>query len=191
MCTVPVPSLHLWRSCSPPGMMWCQCLECPESAASYRQTDLGTYLWLHKPHSEHEIPGGRKHRKSFKQTGPGPWLVLKTVPALARDIQYCQQHCHWRDTTWTWLNEGAERDPARVLTERDVSRKMKGNEDTWKKTDGSNCFCSISRLNVAELKGLSCSTRQNLSHSLSFYWNIAFSFNFKIVVSKRKQRERD
>lgn len=170
-------------------MTWCQCLEGPESEASYRQTDLGTGLWLRKPHSEHEIPDGGKHIKSLKQTGLGPWLVLNTVPALAKEI-YCQQYW-WRDTSWMWVSEGAERDPARVLTERDeVSGKMKGNEDTWKKIDGPTCFCSISRLNVAELRGLSCSTCQNLSHSLN-YLNITFPFNFKIVLSKPKQRECD
>lgn len=70
---------------------------------------------------------------------------------------------------------GAERDPARVLTKRDeVCGKMKGNEDTWKKTDGSNCFWSVSRLNVAELKS---STFQNLSNVPNFYSNITLFFS--------------
>lgn len=56
----------------------------------------------------------------------------------------------------TWVSEGAERDPARVLTERnEETRKMKGNEVTWKKTDGSNWFYRISHINVAELRGFS------------------------------------
>lgn len=46
--------------------------------------------------------------------------------------------------------------PSEGLTERDEGRgKMKGNEVTWKKTNGSNWFYSITHINAAELRVLS------------------------------------
>lgn len=152
-------------------MRWCQCLEGPESEPSYRQTHLGRDLSLHKPHWEYETPDGGKN-KFFQQTAPGPRLVPETVSVLAKEI-LCQ-HYWWQDATWMWVSEGPERDPARVLTERnEETRKMKGNEVTWKKTDGSNWFYSISNINVAELRGFS----ESYIFVLLFKYNILLQFS--------------
>lgn len=94
-----------------------------------------------------------KH-KILSTHSPWPSTCPVDCICLAKEI-FCQQYW-WQEATWMWLSEWAERVPARVLTERDEGRgKMKGNEVTWKKTNGSNWFYSITQINVAELRVLS------------------------------------